>query len=256
MAEKHEIVRKILDYRGLTKLKSTYVDALLAQMDVGATHSHQFEPDGHRFGPPEFEQSESAKRADSHRAGSPDSAALLSRRPATFCWPPIIRKSNCAFWRTSPVMRRSLKPFKMGQDVHARTAADLFGIALEDVDKEMRRKAKMTNYAIAYGVSGFGLAKQLGSGTAGEAQEFIKQYFVAARRQEIYRRYDATSARRWLGETLLGRRRPVPEITSPRAVERAAAERTAINHPIQGTSADAMKLAMLAVAKRIARARN
>jgi DNA polymerase-1 len=112
----------------------------------------------------------------------------------------------------------------------------------------MRRKAKMTNYAIAYGVSGFGLAKQLGTGTAGEAQEFIKKYFEALPGVKKYIDDTLQQARvDGYVQTLMGRRRPLPDIHSPRAVERAAAERTAINHPIQGTSADAMKLAMLAI---------
>jgi DNA polymerase-1 len=112
----------------------------------------------------------------------------------------------------------------------------------------MRRKAKMTNYAIAYGVSGFGLAKQLGTGSPGEAQEIINKYFEALPGVKKYIDETLEEARR-VGyvQTLLGRRRPLPEIHSPRAQERAAAERTAINHPIQGTAADIMKFAMLAV---------
>ena len=125
---------------------------------------------------------------------------------------------------------------------------ELFNVAVEEVDSEMRRKAKMTNYAIAYGVSGFGLAKQLGTGTPGEAQAIIKRYFEALPGVKKYIDDTLEEARRaGFVQTLLGRRRPLPEIHSPRAPERTGAERTAINHPIQGTAADIMKFAMLAV---------
>jgi DNA polymerase-1 len=141
-----------------------------------------------------------------------------------------------------------VEAFNSGQDVHARTAADLFKVPIESVDSEMRRKAKMTNYAIAYGVSGFGLAKQLGTASAAEAQEFINRYFEALPGVARYIAETLQSARSaGYVQTLLGRRRPIPEIHASRAQERAAAERTAINHPIQGTAADIMKLAMLAV---------
>jgi DNA polymerase-1 len=141
-----------------------------------------------------------------------------------------------------------VEAFQSGQDVHSRTASELFNIAVENVDAEMRRKAKMTNYAIAYGVSGFGLAKQLGGGSPGEAQKFINRYFETLPGIKKYIDDTLEAARkRGYVETLLGRRRPLPEINSPRGPERAGAERTAINHPIQGTSADIMKIAMLAV---------
>ena len=138
--------------------------------------------------------------------------------------------------------------FSAGEDVHAITAARLFNVDVKDVDTEMRRKAKMTNYAIAYGVSGFGLAKQLGSGTSAEAKEFIDRYFEGLPGVKKYIDDTLETAKK-VGyvETLMGRRRPVPEINSNRFQEKSAAERTAINHPIQGTSADVMKLAMLKI---------
>ena len=106
----------------------------------------------------------------------------------------------------------------------------------------------MTNYAIAYGVSGFGLAKQLGTGNAAEAKEFIDRYFEGLPGVKQYIDDTLETAKKTgYVETLMGRRRPVPEINSNRFQEKSAAERTAINHPIQGTSADIMKLAMLAI---------
>ncbi len=251
LAEDNEIVRKILDYRGLTKLKSTYVDALLSAMDDAQRIHTNLNQTGTVSG--------RLSSSNPNLQNVPIRTAQGRQIRRAFIAPPghVLLAADYSQIELRILAHITgdatlVEAFQTGQDVHARTAADLFGIALENVDKEMRRKAKMTNYAIAYGVSGFGLAKQLGSGTAGEAQEFIKQYFVALPGVKKYIDDTMQQARvdGWV-QTLLGRRRPVPEIVSPRAVERAAAERTAINHPIQGTSADAMKLAMLAIADEL-----
>jgi len=248
LAEEHEIVRKILEYRGTTKLKSTYVDALLKNMDAQAHRIHtNLNQTGTVSGrisssdpnlqnvPIRTEQGRLIRKAFIAPPGYVIVAADYSQ---------IELRILAHITGDEPLV----EAFQAGQDVHARTAADLFGIAVEDVDSEMRRKAKMTNYAIAYGVSGFGLAKQLGSGTIAEAGEFIKKYFETLPGVKNYIDDILREAREaGFVQTLLGRRRPLPEITSPRQQERAAAERTAINHPIQGTSADIMKIAMLAI---------
>lgn len=252
LAEEHEIVRKILDYRGTTKLQVTYVEALLKGMDPQTHRIHtnlnqtgtvsgrlsSSEPNLQNV-PIRTEQGRLIRKAFIAPQGCVVLAADYSQ---------IELRILAHITNDAPLV----EAFRSGQDVHARTAADLFNVAVEEVDSEMRRKAKMTNYAIAYGVSGFGLAKQLGTGNAGEAQEFIKRYFEALPGVKSY--FDETlRGARESGyvETLLGRRRPLPEITSPRAQERAAAERTAVNHPIQGTSADIMKIAMLSIAKAL-----
>ncbi len=252
LAEEHEIVRKILDYRGTTKLQVTYVEALLKGMDQQTHRIHtnlnqtgtvsgrlsSSEPNLQNV-PIRTEQGRLIRKAFIAPQGCVVLAADYSQ---------IELRILAHITNDAPLV----EAFRSGQDVHARTAADLFNVAVEEVDSEMRRKAKMTNYAIAYGVSGFGLAKQLGTGNAGEAQEFIKRYFEALPGVKSY--FDETlRGARESGyvETLLGRRRPLPEITSPRAQERAAAERTAVNHPIQGTSADIMKIAMLSIAKAL-----
>ncbi|HEX8551376.1 MAG TPA: DNA polymerase I [Abditibacteriaceae bacterium] len=248
LAEEHEIVRKILEYRGTTKLKSTYVDALLKGHDKQTNRIHtnlnqtgavsgrlsSSEPNLQNI-PIRTEQGREIRRAfiapKGHKLLSADYSQIELRILAHITG-------------DAPLV----DAFRADEDVHVRTAAELFDVAVEDVDKEMRRKAKMTNYAIAYGVSGFGLARQLGSGTAGEAAEFIKKYFEALPGVKNYIDETLKEAReRGYVETLEGRRRPLPEIRSPRAPERAAAERTAINHPIQGTAADIMKIAMLAI---------
>ncbi len=248
LAQDHEIVRKVLDFRGVTKLKSTYIDGLLAGMDQSTSRIHS---NLNQTGTVSGRLSSSNPNLQNVPIRT-EQGRLIRR---AFIAPPghvlmAIDYSQIELRLLAHITgdKTLVDAFNSGEDVHARTAADLFHIPMEEVDSEMRRKAKMTNYAIAYGVSGFGLAKQLGSGTAAEAQEFIRKYFLTLPGVKKY--IDDTLAQARLDgfvSTLLGRRRPLPEITSPRGPERAAAERTAINHPIQGTSADAMKLAMLAV---------
>lgn len=251
-AEKYEIVRLILEYRGVTKLKATYVDALLNGMD---TQTHRIHTNLNQTGAVSGRLSSSNPNLQNipirteqgrlirHAFIAPAGHVLL-----TADYSQLELRLLAHITGDEPLV----EAFNSGEDVHARTAADLFDVPLDTVDKEMRRKAKMTNYAIAYGVSGFGLAKQLGTGSAAEAQDFINRYFETL---PGVKRYidDTLLTARDLGyvETLMGRRRPLPDIRAPRHIERAAAERTAINHPIQGTSADAMKLAMLAIAKEI-----
>ena len=250
LAEDHEVVRKILEYRGTTKLKSTYTDALLAGMDSKThrihTHMNQTGTVSGRISstnpnlqniPIRTEQGRHIRRCFI----APPGLVILKAD-----YSQIELRILAFITRDAPL----IEAFQTGEDVHSRTAADLFNVKVEDVDSEMRRKAKMTNYAIAYGVSGFGLAKQLGTGTGpGEAQEIIKRYFEALPGVKKYIDDTIEEARReGFVKTLLGRRRPLPEIHSPRAPERTGAERTAINHPIQGTAADIMKFAMLAVA--------
>ena len=247
LGEEHQIVREVLEYRGTTKLKSTYVDALLKLM----TDNHRIHSSLNQTG------------TVSGRLSSSD--PNLQNVPIRTEQGRLIRKAfivpdgyQLMAVDYSQIELRLLAhitgdaplvdAFSAGEDVHATTAARLFNVDIKDVDGEMRRKAKMTNYAIAYGVSGFGLAKQLGTGNAAEAKEFIDRYFEGLPGVKKYIDDTLETAKK-VGyvETLMGRRRPVPEINSNRFQEKSAAERTAINHPIQGTSADVMKLAMLAI---------
>jgi len=255
LAEKHDIVRKILEYRATTKLKSTYIDALLNGMDP---QTHRIHTNLNQTGTVSGRLSSSDPNLQNVPIRTPQGRLIRK----AFIAPPghvlitadysqIELRILAHITGDEPLV----EAFKSGQDVHARTAADLFRVPVEAVDSEMRRKAKMTNYAIAYGVSGFGLAKQLGMESAGEAQQFINRYFEALPGVQGYINDTLQTARtQGYVETLMGRRRPLPEINSPRGPERAGAERTAINHPIQGTSADIMKLAMLAIDEEMRRA--
>ena len=247
LAEEHQIVREVLEYRGTTKLKSTYVDALLKLM----TPSHRIHSSLNQTGTVSGRLSSSDPNLQNVPIRT-EQGRLIRK---AFIAPPNHKLMAVDY---SQIELRILAhitgdaplvdAFSAGEDVHATTAARLFNVDVKDVDGEMRRKAKMTNYAIAYGVSGFGLAKQLGTGSAAEAKEFIDRYFEGLPGVKKYIDDTLETAKK-VGyvETLMGRRRPVPEINSNRFQEKSAAERTAINHPIQGTSADIMKLAMLAI---------
>ena len=134
-----------------------------------------------------------------------------------------------------------------GLDVHRATAAEVFGIALEQVSSEQRRYAKVINFGLIYGMSGFGLAKALGIDNTA-AKNYIQRYFE--RYPGVKRYMDDTRAQakaQGYVETVLGRRLYLPEINSPNGPRRAGAERAAINAPMQGTAADLIKLSMVAV---------
>jgi DNA polymerase-1 len=141
--------------------------------------------------------------------------------------------------------------FKNDQDIHTRTAAKVFGVAPEQVTGEMRSRAKAVNFGIVYGISPFGLAAQLGIPQA-EARAYIDRYFV--RYHGVREFIDTTLAavrKEGSVRTLFGRVRPIPDIESRNANQRGFAERTAINTPLQGTAADMIKLAMIAIDREL-----
>jgi DNA polymerase-1 len=138
-----------------------------------------------------------------------------------------------------------IEAFSQKQDIHAATAAKIYGIELADVTSDMRRNAKSVNFGIIYGMSAFGLSEQLQIPRA-EAGEIIKQYFIKYPRVKEYMDLSIERAREnGYVETIMGRRRNLPDINSTNATVRGYAERNAINAPIQGTAADIIKLAMI-----------
>lgn len=147
-----------------------------------------------------------------------------------------------------------LDSFRHGQDVHARTASEIFGVPLDQVTPYMRSKAKTVNFGIIYGISDFGLARQLGV-PRGEAAQYIESYFARYTGVKDYMEREKQKARE-MGyvETLFGRRRYLPDINAKNFNRRSFAERTAINTPIQGTAADIIKVAMLKVAENLKKA--
>ena len=138
-----------------------------------------------------------------------------------------------------------LKAFSAGEDIHKATAAEVFGVALDQVSTDLRRSAKAINFGLIYGMSSFGLANQLGL-TRGQAQSYIDLYFARYPGVKNYMDTIKEQAReQGYVETLFGRRLYLPEIKSKNAARRQYAERTAINAPMQGTAADIIKLAMI-----------
>jgi DNA polymerase-1 len=141
--------------------------------------------------------------------------------------------------------------FTSGRDFHTETAARVFGLDREHVDVEHRRRAKAVNFGIVYGISSHGLSESLGIGRA-EAQEMIDRYFAAYPKVRSYLDETVAEAHRTgFAVTLYGRRRPIPELRSGSHNLRSFGERTAMNHPMQGTAADIMKLAMIEVDRRL-----
>jgi DNA polymerase-1 len=140
-----------------------------------------------------------------------------------------------------------LKAFAEGEDIHRATAAEIFGIPPEDVQSEQRRYAKVINFGLIYGMSAFGLAQNLGI-ERGAASNYIERYFARFAGVKQYMDETRLQAKaRGYVETVFGRRLWLPEINSPNGPRRAGAERAAINAPMQGTAADLIKLAMIAV---------
>jgi DNA polymerase-1 len=251
LSEQHALPQLVLEHRALAKLKGTYVDALPLLVDPADGRIHTtFHQGGAATG--------RLSSSDPNLQNIPIRTELSRRIRAAFVAPEgrvllsadysQIELRILAHYAEDPALVES---FRTGEDVHARTAAETFGVAPADVTRDQRRIAKMLNFGIAYGLSAFGLSQRLEL-PPGEAQNIIDRYFA---------RYAAV--KRWLvgtiedarktGEvrTLWGRKRALPELTSRNPALRQGAERMAVNTPIQGTAADIVKVAMIRVDARL-----
>jgi DNA polymerase I len=247
LAEQHELPRLVLEHRALSKLKGTYVDALpqLVDPEDGRIHT-TFHQAGAATG--------RLSSSDPNLQNIPIRTELSRRIRGAFVAPPGTRLLSAdysqielrilAHYSDDPAL---LEAFRAREDVHTRTAAETYGVAPADVTPDMRRVAKMLNFGIAYGLSAFGLAQRLDLPDA-EARRIIERYFARYAGVKEYIDRAIEEARR-TGEsrTLFGRVRAMPEIQARNPALRLAAERTAINTPIQGTAADIVKVAMLRV---------
>ncbi|WP_373514448.1 DNA polymerase I [Persicitalea sp.] len=242
----HEIARKILDYRELQKLKSTYVDALplLINPNTGRIHTsyNQAVTATGRLSStnPNLQNIpiRTARGREIRKAFVPRSEEfqILSADYSQ------IELRIMAAFSGDPSM---IEAFNLGRDIHATTASKVFKIPLEDVTSDMRRQAKSVNFGIIYGISAFGLARNLGI-SRGDAGEIIKAYFEEFPAVKAYMDRVIKEAReREYVETILGRRRYLADINSRNQTNRGFAERNAINAPIQGSAADMIKLAMI-----------
>ncbi|AXE19711.1 DNA polymerase I [Runella rosea] len=242
----HEIARKILDYRELQKLKSTYVDALplLINAKTGRIHTsfNQAVAATGRLSStnPNLQNIpiRTPRGREIRKAFVPhsDEFVILSAD-----YSQIELRIMAAFSQDATM----LEAFNQGLDIHASTASKVFKVALADVTSDMRRKAKMVNFGIIYGISAFGLAQRLGI-PRGEAGEIIRAYFEEFPAVKTFMDLSINKAREnKYVETILGRRRYLADIDSQNQTTRSFAERNAINAPIQGSAADMIKVAMI-----------
>ncbi len=253
LAEENPVAARILDYRSLAKLKSTYTDALprLVHPETGRLHTSfnqtitatgrlsSSEPNLQNI-PIRTEEGGRIREAFVPAEGN----LLLSADYSQ------VELRILAHLADDPVLKES---FEKGEDIHRRTASEIFGVFPEVVDSEMRRRAKTINFGVLYGMSAFGLAKSLGIGRK-EAQEYIDNYFARYPKVKGFMEEKVAEARAKLYvTTLLGRRCAVPEIHSKNGAFRGYAERNAINYPIQGSAADIIKVAMVRIHERLAR---
>ncbi|MCF8235467.1 MAG: DNA polymerase I [Bacteroidales bacterium] len=248
MVNKHPIVSKVLDYRSLTKLKSTYVDTLplLVNPRDGRVHTS-------------YMQTVAATGRLSSQNPNLQNIPIRTKKGREIRKAFVPRNENYTLLAAdySQIELRiiadlsgdkgMLEAFQKGQDIHASTAAKVYGVPLEEVNKEMRRNAKTVNFGIMYGISAFGLSERLNI-PRGEAKEIIDAYFEQFTGiREYMDKTIAFAKDHGYVETIMGRRRYLRDINSSNSVVRGFAERNAINAPIQGSSADMIKIAMISI---------
>lgn len=248
LADEHEIVSRILDYRQIAKLKSTYVDALPALVDPGTgrlhTHYRQTIAATGRLSSMHPNLQNIPIRTDEGRqirkAFIPGDAhsVLLAADYSQIELRVLAHMAGDV---------NLIEAFQAGADIHTKTAAEIFGLPQDEVTARVRDAAKAINFGIVYGISSFGLARGTGL-TRTEAQEYIDAYFERYPQVKAYMVQSVDQAKqKGYAETLMGRRRRLPDITSRNWNRRSFAERMAINTPIQGSAADIIKSAMLKV---------
>lgn len=252
LADKHPIINEILEFRGVKKLLSTYIEPFPSYISpiTGKVHTT-------------FNQALTATgRLSSSKPnlqnipirterGKEIRKAFVPSRPDGLIVSADYSQIELRIMAHLSCDKHLIEAFRAGQDVHAITASKIFGIPLEDVTSDQRRIAKTANFGIMYGISSFGLSQRLKIGR-GEAKKIIEDYFANFPAISSYIEDTLTAAREnGYVETIFGRKRFLPDINSRNGTVRALAERNAINAPIQGTSADIIKLAMIKTDRRI-----
>jgi DNA polymerase-1 len=252
LAERHELPALILEYRGLFKLKSTYIDALPGLVDPrnGRIHTtfHQVVTATGRLSSssPNLQnipvRTELGKKIRSAFVPRPEGWIFLSADYSQ------VDLRVLAHLSQDPLL---LEAFHRNEDIHAFTASAIFGVKIEEVTSEMRRRAKTVNFGIIYGMGAYGLARDLEISYS-EAEAFIDAYFKRYVGVTDYIKKELTRAKqRGYVTTIFHRRRYLPELESPQENVRRFGERTAINTPIQGSAADIIKLAMINIDRRM-----
>lgn len=248
--DQHPIIKDILEYRQLSKLKSTYVDGLIQEIKSdNRIHS-------------KFQQTVTATGRISSTEPNLQNIPMRSElgreiRKA------FIPKDGCVFidadysqieLRIMAAMSEDenlINAFYESKDIHAITASKVFNVPLDEVTSDLRRKAKAVNFGIIYGISSFGLGQDLDIGRK-EAQEYIDKYFLSYQKVKSFLDKTVEDAKeKGYVKTLFNRIRPIPELKSSNFMQRSFGERVAMNSPIQGTAADIMKIAMINVSRKL-----
>lgn len=252
LAPDHEIVQHVLDYRGLSKLKSTYVDALPAQVNAKTGRVHT-----------DYMQTVAATGRLSSNNPNLQNIPIRTERGRQVRKAFVPRNEDYVLLAAdySQIELRiiaalsqeetMMKAFQEGEDIHASTAAKVFNVPIDEVTREQRSNAKTVNFGIIYGVSAFGLSNQTDL-TRSESKELIDTYYKTYPKLRNYMSEQVDFAREnGYVSTVLGRRRYLKDINSSNAVVRGAAERNAVNAPIQGSAADIIKIAMIKIHQKL-----
>jgi DNA polymerase-1 len=252
LSAQHPLPAKIIEYREIAKLKSTYVDALpkLIHPETGRLHT-SFSQTGTATGRLSSSDPNLQNIPIRSELGREIRAAFVAEKGKILLSADYsqIELRIMAHFSKDPVL---VEAFRNGEDIHARTAQEVFGVGPLAQTAEHRRAAKAINFGIIYGLSPFGLAQQLGIEQK-EAAKFINAYFTRYRGvKEYLDNILAETRKTGVAKTLFGRIRPIPEINSPQMQLRNFAERTALNSPLQGTAADLIKMAMISIDRRLA----
>ncbi|MGB1313567.1 MAG: DNA polymerase I [Bizionia paragorgiae] len=252
LAKDHDIIQHVLDYRGLSKLKSTYIDALPTQIEPSTGRVHT-----------DYMQTVAATGRLSSNNPNLQNIPIRTERGRQVRKAFIPRNDDYILLAAdySQIELRiiaalsqeetMISAFKNGEDIHASTASKVFNVPLEAVTREQRSQAKTVNFGIIYGVSAFGLSNQTNL-SRGEAKDLIDTYYETYPKLKAYMSKQIDFARdHGYVQTVLGRRRYLKDINSRNGVVRGAAERNAVNAPIQGSAADIIKIAMIAIYKAL-----
>ncbi|CAM3533348.1 DNA polymerase I [Zobellia roscoffensis] len=253
LAKDHEIIQNVLDYRGLAKLKSTYVDALPEQVEPTTGRVHT-----------DYMQTVAATGRLSSNNPNLQNIPIRTERGRQVRKAFVPRDENYILLAAdySQIELRiiaalseettMIEAFKNGEDIHASTASKVFNVPIEEVTREQRSNAKTVNFGIIYGVSAFGLSNQTDLSRS-EAKELIDTYYKTYPKLRNYMSELVNFARdNGYVQTVLGRRRYLKDINGSNAIVRGAAERNAVNAPIQGSAADIIKIAMINIHKKLA----
>ncbi len=252
LAKDHDIIQKVLDYRGLAKLKSTYVDALPEQIEESTGRVHT-----------DYMQTVAATGRLSSNNPNLQNIPIRTERGRQVRKAFVPRDENYTLLAAdySQIELRiiaalseeetMMEAFKNGEDIHASTASKVFDVPIDEVTRAQRSNAKTVNFGIIYGVSAFGLSNQTDLSRA-ESKELIDTYYETYPKLKAYMGKQVDFARdNGYVQTVLGRRRYLKDINSRNAVVRGAAERNAVNAPIQGSAADIIKIAMINIHKKL-----